>query len=56
MSLTVVGLVELSGQRRGTAAAKAVPHHQYLFDLELRDRKFQRRGHAVKVAEGTMFA
>ena len=47
MALAMVGMVELAGQRRRAAAAKAVAHHHQFVDLELGHREFERRRDAV---------
>jgi len=52
MALAMGGVVELAGQRRGAAAAKAVAHHHQLVDLELGHREFERRRNAVIILVG----
>ena len=52
MAFAMLGIVELAGQRRRAAAARAVAHDDDLFDLELGHREFQRRRNAVVPAAG----
>src|SRR5690606_5472150 len=47
VALARSGLVELAGQRRRAAAAKAVAHDDEVGDFELGDAEFERRGDAV---------